>query len=99
MSLYSPRSIAGACNIIVAATFLSIVSAITASGAFGIYAGLCLLGWLFVIVTYPETAGLGLESIREVFKHRFGVGYSRQLHKRHRAERRLGLRAPGELSR
>ncbi|KAE8333617.1 general substrate transporter [Aspergillus sergii] len=66
-------------NILVSATFLSLVSAISASGAFGLYAGVCFVGWVFIIFTYPETAGLGLESVRQVFEHGFGVRYANQL--------------------
>ncbi|KAF5856039.1 hypothetical protein ETB97_008004, partial [Aspergillus alliaceus] len=56
----------GGSNILVSATFLSLVSAISASGAFGLYAGVCFVGWVFITFTYPETAGLELESIRQV---------------------------------
>ncbi|KAJ5370273.1 general substrate transporter [Penicillium cataractarum] len=66
------------CNIIVSATFLSLVGSVTATGAFGLYAGLCFAGWLLVIFTYPETAGMGLESIREVFKDGFGIRFANQ---------------------
>ena len=66
------------------ATFLSLVGSVTAAGAFGFYAGLCFAGWLLVLFTYPETAGLGLESIREVFKHGFGIRYASQMQSRRR---------------
>ena len=46
---------------------------ITPSGAFGFYAGLCLLGLLFVIFCFPETAGLSLEEVQVVFRDGFGV--------------------------
>ncbi len=54
---------------------------ITPSGAFGFYAGLCLLGWVFVIFCYPETAGLSLEEVMMVFKHSFGIKESGRLRK------------------
>ncbi|KAB8232420.1 uncharacterized protein BDW43DRAFT_301020 [Aspergillus alliaceus] len=63
-------------NILVSATFLSLVSAISASGAFGLYAGVCFVGWVIITFTYPETAGLELESIPQVFEHGFGVRIS-----------------------
>ena len=50
---------------------------ITPAGSFGFYAGLCFLGCLFVIFCYPETAGLSLEDVKEVFKNGFGVHESR----------------------
>ena len=52
---------------------------ITPSGAFGFYAGLCLLGWLFCLFCYPETAGLSLEETKGVFKDGFGVKESQRM--------------------
>jgi MFS transporter, SP family, solute carrier family 2 (myo-inositol transporter), member 13 len=42
-------------------------------GAFGFYAGLCLLGWFFCLFCFPETAGLSLEEVQMIFRHGFGV--------------------------
>jgi len=52
---------------------------ITPSGAFGFYAGLCLLGWLFCLFCFPETAGLSLEEVKVVFKNGFGVRESQRM--------------------
>lgn len=57
------------------------MSAITPSGAFGLYAGLCLLGWLFCVFCYPETAGLSLEEVEMVFETGFGIRRSDKLRK------------------
>ncbi|KAG5337040.1 hypothetical protein C0989_011044 [Termitomyces sp. Mn162] len=46
-------------SILIGSTYLSLMAKITPSGAFGFYAGLCLLGWIFVLACFPETAGLG----------------------------------------
>ena len=54
-------------NLLINSTYLSLVAAITPAGAFGFYAGLCLLGWLFCLFCFPETAGRTLEEIVEVF--------------------------------
>lgn len=54
---------------------------ITPAGAFGFYAGLCFLGWLFVLACFPETAGLSLEEVQLVFRHGFGVRESQRLRK------------------
>lgn len=62
------------------------MSAITPSGAFGFYAGLCLLGWLFCIFCYPETAGLSLEEVKGIFADGFGVQHSEEMRQ---AKRRL----------
>ncbi|KAK0460512.1 general substrate transporter [Desarmillaria tabescens] len=68
-----------AANLLINSTYLSLMEKITPSGAFGFYAGLCLLGWLFVIFCYPETAGLSLEEVMMVFKHSFGIKESGRL--------------------
>lgn len=74
------------CNIIIASTFLSMMKGITASGAFGFYAGICFLGWIFSILCYPEVKGLTLEEVREVYQHGFGVKYARNLQKSRKAQ-------------
>lgn len=65
-------------NIIIASTFLSMMKGLTPSGAFGFYCGICFFGWLFVVFFYPDVKGMPLEAIREVFRHGFGVQYSKQ---------------------
>lgn len=52
---------------------------ITPAGAFGFYAGLCLLGWIFVLTCFPETAGLSLEEVKMVFRNGFGIRESQRL--------------------
>jgi SP family myo-inositol transporter-like MFS transporter 13 len=54
---------------------------ITPAGAFGFYAGLCFLGWLFVLACFPETAGLSLEEVKMVFRNGFGIRESQRLRK------------------
>lgn len=71
-------------NLLIGATYLSLMDRITPAGAFGFYAGLCLLGWLFVVFCFPETAGLSLEEVRLIFRHGFGIRESQRL----RAEKR-----------
>ena len=55
-------------NLLIGSTYLSLMDKITPAGAFGFYAGLCFLGWVFVLFCFPETAGLGLEEVRLVFR-------------------------------
>ncbi|EKG19701.1 Sugar/inositol transporter [Macrophomina phaseolina MS6] len=72
-------------NIIVSSTFLTMMKSMTPSGAFGFYAAICGIGWVLIIFFYPEVSGLTLEEIQEVFKHGFGVKYTRQLRKERKA--------------
>ena len=60
-------------NLLINSTYLTLMGAITPAGAFGFYAGLCFLGCTFVVFCYPETAGLTLEEVKEVFQYGFGV--------------------------
>jgi MFS transporter, SP family, solute carrier family 2 (myo-inositol transporter), member 13 len=48
-------------------------------GAFAFYAGLCLLGWVFCLFCFPETAGLSLEEVQMVFRDGFGIKESRKV--------------------
>ena len=63
----------------IGSTYLSLMARITPAGAFGFYAGLCLLGWFFVLGCFPETAGLSLEEVRMVFRTGFGIKESQKL--------------------
>ncbi|KAG5640844.1 hypothetical protein DXG03_006866 [Asterophora parasitica] len=68
-------------NLLIGATYLSLMAKITPAGAFGFYAGLCLLGWFFVLACFPETAGLSLEEVNMVFRNGFGIRESQRLRK------------------
>lgn len=61
------------CNLIISSTFLSMMKGLTPSGAFGLYAGVCFGGWVFILLCYPEVKGLALEDVRRVFSDGFGV--------------------------
>ena len=54
-------------NLLISLTYLSLINKITASGAFGFYAGLCFLGTIFVIFCYPDLTKLSLEEVQDVF--------------------------------
>jgi MFS transporter, SP family, solute carrier family 2 (myo-inositol transporter), member 13 len=82
-------------NIIIASTFLSLMKAATPSGAFGFYCGICFLGWLFVVFFYPDVKGMPLETIREVFRHGFGVKYSKQWQRDHKGEKKVAQQSFG----
>ncbi|KAI0372554.1 general substrate transporter [Pilatotrama ljubarskyi] len=74
-------------NLLIGATYLSLMDRITPAGAFGFYAGLCLLGWIFCVFCFPETAGLSLEEVRLIFRHGFGIRESERLRQEKRALR------------
>ena len=50
-------------------TFLSLVQAITVSGAFWVYASMCVVTFVFVWRGTPETKGKTLEEIERMWKH------------------------------
>lgn len=79
-------------NLLIGSTYLSLMAKITPAGAFGFYAGLCLLGWIFVLACFPETAGLSLEEVKMVFKNGFGIRESRRLIQ---AKKEIRKRDPG----
>ncbi|GIJ98897.1 myo-inositol transporter [Aspergillus viridinutans] len=76
------------CNIIISSMFLSMMKAMTPSGAFGFYAGICFVGWVFVIFCYAEVHNMPLESVREVYRHGFGVKYAKQLQRERKLRER-----------
>lgn len=68
-------------NIIVSSTFLSMMKSLTPSGAFGFYCAICFIGWILIILFYPEVSGLTLEEIAEVFEARNPVKKAREMRK------------------
>ncbi|KAH0610636.1 uncharacterized protein H6S33_012163 [Morchella sextelata] len=74
-------------NLILGSTFLTMMDKMTPSGAFGFYAILCFLGWLFVIFLYPDLSGFTLEEVAEILGKSFGIKESRR---RRKELRRLG---------
>ncbi|KAK4687878.1 MFS transporter, SP family, solute carrier family 2 (myo-inositol transporter), member 13, partial [Tremellales sp. Uapishka_1] len=67
------------CNLLIAATFLSLMRVASPAGAFAIYAAFCAAGWVFCYLLYPETSGLSLEEVYFVFEDGFGVAKSYEL--------------------
>ncbi|KAJ1898079.1 hypothetical protein LPJ66_002977 [Kickxella alabastrina] len=54
-------------NFIISVTFLTMTLHITASGTFWLYAGILLIGLVFVFLVVPETKGLKLEDVQKLF--------------------------------
>ncbi|GAB4847124.1 Dolichyl-phosphate-mannose--protein mannosyltransferase 6 [Ancistrocladus abbreviatus] len=57
-------------NAVVSMSFISIYKAITIGGAFFMFAGISVLGWLFFYFLMPETRGKPLEEIEMLFDKR-----------------------------
>ena len=55
------------CNLLIAMTFLFLTSWLTRAGAFLLYCGLALLGWIIFFLFLPETSGRSLEEMEQLF--------------------------------
>lgn len=60
-------------NLVISSTFLSLMNAITPSGAFGFYAGLTFVFLVLIYFLYPETSLLSLEEVRTTLDGGFNV--------------------------
>ncbi|WFC98250.1 hypothetical protein MYAM1_000975 [Malassezia yamatoensis] len=69
------------CNLLINATYLSLSDAITPSGAFGFYAGLCALGAIMCFFGFPDTRQLSLEEVHYIFRHSWGIKEADRLRK------------------
>ncbi|KAF9975959.1 myo-inositol transporter [Actinomortierella ambigua] len=74
--------IATACNftgnLIISLTFLTLTQRITATGTFWLYAGILVIAWFFIYYLVPETAGLDLEAIQELFNKDKDLSFNMQ---------------------
>ena len=55
-------------NLIVSMTFLHLARYLTRHGAFWLYSGISLSGWIFIFFLLPETKGKSLEQVEELFQ-------------------------------
>ncbi|KAI9689581.1 MAG: myo-inositol transporter [Bathelium mastoideum] len=79
------------CNLIIASTFLTMMKAMTPTGAFSFYAGICFFGAVFVFFLFPDVTGLPLERISEVFEHGFDVKRANELQRERKKHAREGM--------
>ncbi|RVE71275.1 hypothetical protein OJAV_G00050200 [Oryzias javanicus] len=71
-------------NVVVSLTFLHVAEYLTYYGAFFLYTGLVFLALLFVLACLPETRGLQLEDIQNLFMGQLcSCGASSPTHSRH----------------
>lgn len=68
-------------NLVIASTFLSLMNAITPSGAFGFYAALTFVFLVLIYFLYPETSLLSLEEVRTTLDGGFNVKKSLKVRK------------------
>ena len=54
-------------DIIVTYSLPTLLDAIGLAGIFGIYAVVCVISWIFIYLKVPETKGMPLEVITEMF--------------------------------
>jgi len=54
-------------NLIIAMTFLFLTTGLTRYGAFYLYCGLAVIGWVVFLLFLPETRGRTLEQIESLF--------------------------------
>lgn len=57
------------------------MDAITPTGAFALYGGICLVGWVFALFCYPDCSGLSIEETQIIFKKDFGIKAAQRLRK------------------
>ena len=55
------------CNLVISMTFLPLTEWITRYGAFWLYGGISVFGWLFFFVYLPETKTKSLEELQHLF--------------------------------
>lgn len=56
-------------NLLVSISFLHLTRFLTKCGAFGLYAGIAFVGWLFIYHFVPETKGKTLEEVNKLFEN------------------------------
>ncbi|KAG7385588.1 hypothetical protein PHYPSEUDO_001240 [Phytophthora pseudosyringae] len=69
-ALSMSTSVCWVTNLLVSFTFLSIVDGLSVYGAFWLYASIALLGFAYLWKELPETKGLELEEIQQIFERR-----------------------------
>jgi SP family myo-inositol transporter-like MFS transporter 13 len=65
-------------NFIIGLTFLPMMEFLSPSWTFALYALVCMAGWVAVWAIYPEMSGLGLEEVKGLLAHGWGVKESLQ---------------------
>jgi len=72
-------------NLLISSTYLSLMDAITPTGAFALYGGICLVGWIFALFCYPDCSGLSIEETQLIFQKDFGIKKAQRMREEKRA--------------
>ena len=67
------------CNLLVSISFLHLTRILTKCGAFGLYAAIAFVGWLFVYYFVPETKDKTLEEVTKLFERHGSGAYESML--------------------
>lgn len=67
-------------NAAVSQTFLTLIQQLGGSGTFWLYAAIALAGAAWVYFALPETNGLSLEEVQQLFNEKYNKGSSPRLH-------------------
>ncbi|WVQ78915.1 hypothetical protein IAT38_001006 [Cryptococcus sp. DSM 104549] len=77
-------------NLVVSVTYLTQLETLTPSGTYGLYLGFSVVGYIFVMLCYPETKQLSIEETTILFEEDWGIKRSEQMRKeRDDAKRRF----------
>ncbi|EEB09308.1 myo-inositol transporter Itr1 [Schizosaccharomyces japonicus yFS275] len=68
-------------NLAIGATFLTLMNAITPTGTFALYSGICLLGWIIFVFCYPELTDYTIEEIAQLLSSGFNIRKSMAHHR------------------
>ncbi|WVQ78653.1 hypothetical protein IAT38_000740 [Cryptococcus sp. DSM 104549] len=77
-------------NLVVSVAYLSQLETLTPSGTYGLYLGISVLGYIFILFCYPETKQLSIEETTLLFEDDWGIKRSEQMRReRKEAKRRF----------
>ncbi|WWC61260.1 uncharacterized protein I303_103841 [Kwoniella dejecticola CBS 10117] len=68
-------------NLVVAVAYLTQLETLTPAGTYGLYLGFSVVGYIFVLLCYPETKGLSIDETHALFASGFGVRKSVEMRK------------------
>ncbi|GAA6043173.1 hypothetical protein JCM8097_008707 [Rhodosporidiobolus ruineniae] len=85
-------------NLVVSATFLTMLNSIGPTGAYGVFAGLTTLTLIWIYFCCPESAGLTLEETGTLFADGFGVRKAERLRRAKHSSNIRDLESPDEAA-